>query len=197
MVGSTEAIGRLIANEVLMLSDRELFQKRDQSGQSAEEQSAQTNAAPISHNDRAMASVLMTLIDEQIDASVTAPKGLMSDLAAAQTRAEGGASVAARYADAEAAYQADPPPQPLANALQHADLNVLRAASSPELRMAMQAAMTSAYARMEVETANADGEEARIRARAPFASPAPIVRIWASIAITIVVVVLVAAYFAG
>lgn len=197
MVGSTEAIGRLIANEVLMLGDRELFQKRDQSGQPAEEQSSQTNAAPISHNDRAMASVLMALIDEQIDASVAAPKGLMSDPAAAPARAEGSASIAARYADTEAAYQADPPPQPLANTLQQADLNVLRAAASPELRMAMQAAMTSAYARMGIDSATADGEEARIRALGPSATPAPIVRIGASIAFAIVVVVLLAAYFAG
>ncbi len=197
MVGSTEAIGRLIANEVLMLSDRQLFQKRDQPGQPREEQFTQTNAAPISHNDRAMASVLMALIDEQIDASVAVPKGLMNDPAAAQARAEGSASIAARYADTEAAYQADPPPQPLANALQQADLNALRAASSPELRMAMQAAMTSAYARMEIESAAAGGEENRFRTLGPFAAPTSIVRIGASIAAAIVVVVLLAAYFAG
>lgn len=197
MVGSTEAIGRLIANEVLMLGDRELFQKRDQPSQPPDEQSAQTNAAPISHNDRAMASVLMALIDEQIDASVADPKGLMSDPAAAQARAGGSASIAARYADTEAAYQADPPPQPLPNPLQQADLSVLRAASSPELRMAMQAAMTSAYARMGIESAAADGEETRIRALGPFANPVPILRIGASIAVAIFVVVLLAAYFAG
>jgi hypothetical protein len=197
MVGSPDAIGRLIANEVLMLGDRELFQKRDQPGQPPEEQATQTNAAPISHNDRAMASVLMTLIDEQIDASAAAPKDLMNDPAAAQARAERSASIAARYADTEAAYQADPPPQPLANALQQADLNVLRAASSPELRMAMQAAMTSAYARMGIELATAGGEETRTRVLGPFAKPVPILRIGAGIAVAIFVVVLVAAHFAG
>lgn len=201
MASSTDSVGRLIADKVLMLSDRQLLQKRDQPEQHPEDQAAQFTPAPISHNDKAMAAVLMTLLDEQLDASLADPKGLSGDPAAAQLRgAETGAApnrIAAQYAEDAAVYRADLPPQVNINPMAQANQQVLLAASSPELRMAMQAALMSAAARVQAEEPETTTENARQRKIGSFAGPSSTIRVGAGIFVVIVLAMILAARFAG
>lgn len=198
MVSSTDSIGRLITEEVLLLSDRELLQKRDQSWKQPDDPPAQANAAPISHNDKAMASVLMTLIDEQIDAAAIDPKMLSSDASTIAPRSSetGGAAsrIAAHYAEDAIVYRSDVPSQPIANPLPQVDPQVFLAASSPELRMAMQAALMSAAARvgaMDHEAGRRGSATEKIGSR----GSQPMLRIGAGILVVIVAAAVLAAHF--
>ena len=202
MVSSTESIGRLIADEVFLLSDRQLLQKREQSAQQPDDQPPQVPSAPISHNDKTMAAVLMTLIDEQIDASAVGLAGTAGDPAAAQSRGGvGGVTpnrIAAQYADDAAVYRSDSPPQPIApNPLGRADPQLLLAASSPELRLAMQAALMSAATRVqavELETIRKDARRHKISGETDSSS---MVRIGAGILVAIIAAIVLAAHIAG
>ncbi|MBS0235455.1 MAG: hypothetical protein JSR99_18450 [Proteobacteria bacterium] len=202
MASSTESIGRLIADEVFLLSDRQLLQKRQQSPQQPDDQPAQAPSAPISHNDKAMASVLMTLIDEQIDASAVGPGGTAGDPAAAQSRSVDGSGVpnriAAQYAEDAAVYRSDSAPQPIVpNPLGRADPQVLLAASSPELRMAMQATLMSAAARVQAvgsETIREDAQRHKISG-GPDASS--MIRMGAGILVAIIAAIVLATHFVG
>jgi hypothetical protein len=201
MASSADAIGRLIADQVLMASDRQLLQKRDQPGQQPKDQAAQATPAPISHNDKAMAAVLMTLLDEQLDASMADPKGLAGDPAAAQLRsAETGAApnrIAAQYAEEAAVYRLDLPSQVNVNPMAQANQQVLLAASSPELRMAMQAALMAAAARVQAEEPETTTDNAQRRKIGSFASPSSAVRVGAGVFVVIVLAIILAARFAG
>jgi hypothetical protein len=200
MASSTESIGRLIADEVLLLSDRQLLQKREQPSQQPQDQPAQAASAPISHNDKAMASVLMTLIDEQIEASAIDPNGFPGNAAAQARGAEGGIAanrIAAQYAEDAVVYRSDSPPQPIVNPLGLANQQVLLAASSPELRMAMQTALMSAAARVQDIEPEASGEAARRRKIGAGSGSVSMLRIGAGVLVAILAVIILATRFAG
>ncbi len=152
MGNTTEGIGRLIAEEVLLQAERQLLRNRDQPPQRAKEQSEQPSSPPLSHNDKAVSSVLLTLLDEQLDASAIASQKQSADSAAAQLRNGETPSapnrIAAQYAETEAAFRPDKPvdektPIPLGQP------NPQAMASSPELRMMMESAFATAAARLQ------------------------------------------------
>ncbi|RUO98699.1 hypothetical protein [Hyphomicrobium sp.] len=164
MVNSTESIGRLITEEVLLQSERQLLQNRDRPSQQAKQQQPQPAPTPLSYNDKAVSSILLTLLDEQLDASVIAPKEQMATTAEGQ-KAAGEAQatpnrVAVQYAEAEAAFRAE-------DAVPLAQVNPQVMATSPELRMLMESAFVTAASRLQAGSANVgNGEERRRKAQA-------------------------------
>ncbi|MBS0251869.1 MAG: hypothetical protein JSR78_12490 [Proteobacteria bacterium] len=166
MVSSTENIGRLIANEVLLQADRQLLQNRDQPGQQATEKQPTTPPAPISHNEKAVSSVLLTLLDEQLDARLAGLADGFRNRAAAEPTsdtASGAGRVAAQYAEADAVFRPDFPIEQRVVPADASNQQVLLAAASPELRMAMQSAFFSAAVRAQTETEEISGRDARRR----------------------------------
>jgi hypothetical protein len=170
MASTTETIGRLIASEVLLRGERQLLRNNDPSHeQLSDDQPAQLSAAPISHNDKAVASVLLTLLDERLDASAKgAQGGLQDSVLQGDDPAARPNRIAAQYAEDDAVFRTDVSPQqstvqvgPSANA------QALLAATSPELRMAMQSVFMSAAARAQAEGT----PERRGRDRKLIASP--------------------------
>jgi hypothetical protein len=156
MASTTESLGRLIAEEVLLQSERQLLRNRDQPGQQTRDPpaSAAPVSAPISHNDKAVASVLLRLLDEQLDALDNRIE-TSGDPAAARA-GEGKARpaqnhIVAQYAEEDAIFRPDPPTLATAPLPNLADQRILLAASSPEVRMAMQSAFLSATVRAQSE----------------------------------------------
>jgi len=166
MVSSAESIGRLITEEVLLQSERQLLRNRDQSGQEPQEQTTQPPPAPLSHNDKAVASVLLTLLDEQLDAAAASLKESAENFAPAQASAAEVAPAATRivgqYAEAESAFRPDLPAQQAPFQTDIANQQAMLAAS-PELRMAMQTAFLSAAVRAKEEIGAASGSDGRAR----------------------------------
>ncbi|SFV37270.1 hypothetical protein [Hyphomicrobium facile] len=107
MVTNTDTIARLIASDTLMRGERQLLRNQTPVPQEAGDDAARTVAPPISHNDKTMAPVLLTLLDEQLGASV-AP-----DANRAAARGQDAPSapnrIAARYAEDDTVFRADLP----------------------------------------------------------------------------------------
>lgn len=107
MATNTDTIARLIATDTLMRGDRQLLRNQNPSPQEPGHDGTRTVAPPISHNDKTMAPVLLTLLDEQLGASVAA------DANRAVARAQDAPStpnrIAARYAEVESVFWADLP----------------------------------------------------------------------------------------
>ena len=66
MASNAEAISRLLANSTLLRGERELLRKQDQLPAEPPKLSSQPAAPPISHDARAIASVLLILLDERL-----------------------------------------------------------------------------------------------------------------------------------
>ncbi|CAA2142902.1 hypothetical protein [Hyphomicrobium sp. ghe19] len=107
MATNTDTIARLIATDTLMRGDRQLLRNQTPVPQEAGDDAARTIAPPISHNDKTMAPVLLTLLDEQLGASV-APD---ANRAAARGQDVPSTSnrIAARYAEDDSVFRADLP----------------------------------------------------------------------------------------
>lgn len=107
MVNNAETIGALIVNETLLRGERQLLQNRNPSKQDMGGKAAPPAAPPISHNDKAMAPVLLTLLDEQLN-------GTIADETRRLGAREGEVSsspnrIAARYIEDERGFRADVP----------------------------------------------------------------------------------------
>ncbi|WP_045834891.1 hypothetical protein [Hyphomicrobium sp. 99] len=108
MVNNAKTIGGLIVNEALLRGEQELLSNRNPSQQNmGGNDAAPQTAPPISHNDKAMAPVLLTLLDEQLN-------GTIVDEASRMGAREGEVSsspnrVAARYAEDDQMFRADLP----------------------------------------------------------------------------------------
>jgi hypothetical protein len=155
MESTTESIGRLITNEVLLQAERQLLRNGEHKDQPAQEPPSQPPPEPLTHNDKTISSVLMTLLDEQLNAATVDPKQLAahiapSDFGAAETPAA--RLVSAQYAEAEAVFQPDVPAQQM-NLAPNPNNPQIFAALSPELRMAMQSAFIPAAIRRQEEAA--------------------------------------------
>jgi hypothetical protein len=166
MVSSTESIGRLITNEVLLQAERQLLRNQGQSKEEPQEQPSQPASAPISHNDKAVASVLLTLLDEQLDAAA-ATREFGGNFAQAQAdgaeAAPGTTRIVSQYAEAESAFRPDLPVQQAPHQADSINQQALLAAASPELRMAMQSAFLSAAVRAKADIETVSGSDARRR----------------------------------
>ncbi|HML28391.1 MAG TPA: hypothetical protein PKE16_06050 [Hyphomicrobium sp.] len=166
MVGSTETIGRLIANEVLLQAERQLLQNRDQPQPQQQDKPASAVPAPVSHNDKAvLSSVLFTLLDEQLVAAVPNSPDRAAHFVSGSTSpgevATTTSRVAAPYAEADTAFRPDTRiEQPILPPNVTNQQQAMLAAASPELRIAMQSAFFSAAVRAQTgveEEARKDG----------------------------------------
>jgi len=98
MATNPEAVGRLLANSALMNGERELLRRRDGPPVEPATSAAHPQAPPIATDNKAVTSVLLALLDEQLHAMETVGPGQ----ARPQNPADGGISAsnlaAARYA---------------------------------------------------------------------------------------------------
>jgi hypothetical protein len=69
MANSAEAVGQLLAQSMLMKGERQLLGKKDEAPAQAATPTAQQTAEPIAHDSKAVAAVLLTLLDERLQAS--------------------------------------------------------------------------------------------------------------------------------
>ena len=200
MVSSMESIGRLITEEVRLQGERQLLRNRDQpAGQQAEQQQAPAPAAPISHNDKTVASVLLTLLDEQLDASAVDPSASGGNFLAGRSHPDAtvpaASRIAAQYAEAEAVFRPDVPVEQPTLPPGVINQQALHIAASPELRMAMQSAFFSAAVRAQTEAAETSGRNTPRRKRESITDAASFMRIGGAVLVVIVVAIVVAAAF--
>lgn len=71
MATNAEAVGQLLANSALMKGERELLRKQEEPPAEAKS-AAQQKAEPIVNNNKTVATVLLTLLDEQLHATEAA-----------------------------------------------------------------------------------------------------------------------------
>jgi len=108
-VSNSEKIGGgLIVNEVLLQGERQLLRDRNSAQQDPRGAPPPPAAPPISHSDKTMAPVLLTLLDEQLNGTIAEEAGRTGaregEIASSPNR------VAARYAEDDRVFRADPPP---------------------------------------------------------------------------------------
>lgn len=98
MANSADGVGKLIANSALMKGERELLRKRDEPPTETSAPTAGRPAAePITNDSKVVSAVLLTLLDERLQADaalIAGPKPAMSD----NSDADVSKRVAAKYA---------------------------------------------------------------------------------------------------
>jgi hypothetical protein len=92
-----EAIGQLLANSALMKGERELMRRQEEPSPEASKAPAQPKAQPIVTDSKAVASVLLTLLDEQLHATEAALAGQPKNANLADGEASASKRVAAKY----------------------------------------------------------------------------------------------------
>lgn len=98
MATNTEAVGRLLANSALMKGERELFRRQEEPAAETTASAAPQKAEPIANDSKAVATVLLTLLDEQLHAIEAAPTGQPKTANSADGDANALKRVAAKYA---------------------------------------------------------------------------------------------------
>ena len=69
MANNADTVGRLLATSTLMKGERELLRKQDEPAQEPGKPATQSLPAPISHDSKATAAVLLKLLDDRLQAS--------------------------------------------------------------------------------------------------------------------------------
>ena len=201
MVNSTEAIGRLIANDTLLRGERQLLRKQEQPSQEPGNESAQPAAQPITHNDKAIASVLLTLLDEQLDASAAeaASRSGVPTATPSRSTETGPPSnrIAAQYAEEDLVFRADLPVQGMAIPLGQSSQQIAQAVSSPELQTFMQRFLISAAARLQAEGVEGLPSGSRKRSIVTFPDSISTTRIAGAMLAVALLSIIIAASFAG
>jgi hypothetical protein len=146
-VSSAEKIGGLIVNEALLQGERQLLRDRNPTQQDAKGAPAPPAAPPISHSDKAMAPVLLTLLDEQLN-------GTLGDDASRMGARPGEISsppnrVAARYAEDDRVFRADLTPNSTSLPQGQTYPHIAQMVPSPDLQDFLHRAMTSKTRNME------------------------------------------------
>jgi len=155
MVTNADTIARLIASDTLMQGERQLLRKQDPSpelGGSA----ARAVAPPISHNDKTMAPILLTLLDEQLGAS-------MADGASRTAREQdvppSPNRVAARYAEDDLVFRADLPANGTALPLGQSYPHIAQTVPSLDLQTFMQRFLMGKVGNIQADVSGARGGE--------------------------------------
>jgi hypothetical protein len=103
VANNAEAIGRLLANSTLLRGERELLRKQDEPPAESPKPTSQPAAPPITHDAKAVAAVLLTLLDERLASDAEAAGRSSAPAESRRTAAAnaGNASkaIAAKYAD--------------------------------------------------------------------------------------------------
>lgn len=76
MAGNADTVGRLLATGALLNGERELLRPSPSEAQTKSKPAAtpQTSSPPLANNSKAVASVLLTLLNEQIDSAALADR---------------------------------------------------------------------------------------------------------------------------
>jgi hypothetical protein len=100
MANSAEAVGQLLAQSMLMKGERQLLGKKDEPPAQAAKPTTQQTAEPIAHDSKAVAAVLLTLLDERLQASDAELAALLNspDRKSPTDDADASRRVAAKYA---------------------------------------------------------------------------------------------------
>lgn len=98
MATNPEAVGRLLANSALMNGERELLRHRDGPPAETSQSVSHQQAPPIATDNKAVTTVLLTLLDEQLHAMETAAAGQASAQKSADSAVTASKLATARYA---------------------------------------------------------------------------------------------------
>lgn len=98
MATNPEAVSKLLAISTLMNGERDLLRRRDGATTAQAPSASPETAAPIATGNKAIATVLLTLLDEQLHATETAAAGQLQRPNAAESDASASKLVAAKYA---------------------------------------------------------------------------------------------------
>jgi hypothetical protein len=83
VANSADGVGQLIANSALMKGERELLRKRDEPPtETSAPRAARPAAEPITNDSKVVSAVLLTLLDERLQAEaalIAGPKSAISD----------------------------------------------------------------------------------------------------------------------
>lgn len=160
MATNTDTIARLIATDTLMRGDRQLLRNQNPSPQEPGNDGARNIAPPISHNDKTMAPVLLTLLDEQLGGSIASDAGRAA--ARAQDAPSAPNRIAARYAEDESVFRADLPANGTALPPGQSYPQIAQTVSSLDLQTFMQRFLMG-----KVSGLHADGRSAANAGRGP------------------------------
>lgn len=97
MATNPEAVGRLLANSALMNGERELLRRRDSPPAATSQSTGHQQAPPIATDNKAVTTVLLTLLDEQLHATEKAAAGLVKTPTSADGDVSASKLVAAKY----------------------------------------------------------------------------------------------------
>jgi hypothetical protein len=170
---SPEAIGRLLADSTLMRGERELLRKRDEPAAEAGKSGAQNSAPPLSHDSKAVAAVLLTLLDERLQASdaalmgqgkAAAGPGAINDAVASSGR------VVARYAEDGLAAISDPARPEIGSPNAQVPMRDVPPTASPDLQTFLQRLAAFASGRSIASGSTAGRSDRGGKAPMPFSA---------------------------
>lgn len=98
MANSSESVGQLLANSALMKGERDLFRKQDAPPAEAAKTATQPTAEPIVHDSKAVAAVLLAMLDEQLQAADAALAAGSKAIQSNTAEADASKRVAQKYA---------------------------------------------------------------------------------------------------
>jgi hypothetical protein len=97
LANSAESVGQLLANSALMKGERELLRKRDEpQAETSAPAVTRPSAEPIANDSKVISAVLLTLLDEQLQAD--AALAAVARSANGNSEADASKRVAAKYA---------------------------------------------------------------------------------------------------
>lgn len=189
MVNNAETIGALIVNETLLRGERQLLQNRNPSKQDMGGTASPPAAPPISHNDKAMAPVLLTLLDEQLNGTIADETRRIGaregEVSSAPNR------IAARYVEDEQVFRADLPVAGTAIPLGLNNPNIAQTVPPPDLQFFLLRFLIG-----KTESVQADGRGFRGGEHGPKDSADPsMVKVAGAVGIATVLIVIAITYF--
>lgn len=108
MTNNAYAIGQLLANSALMQGERQLLRKQPEAAENVPKSPPQPKAAPIAANNMTGGAMLLTLLDEQLQASEMGLAGRLQNAIPPDNDTNSSTRIAARYA-ADALNSGDEP----------------------------------------------------------------------------------------
>jgi hypothetical protein len=175
-----EAVGRLLATSGLMKGDRELMRRQsDLPAQETAESAPQPSSPPLAHDSKAVAAVLLNLLNERLQASdieAMNRQDAQDGKAASDDATSPPKHIAARYAEDGLTSNGDPARPEMTNPLGQGPLRDAAPRTAPELQSFIQRLMVLATDRSDSRAATgADGR--RDRANSSTSDSLAIVRI--------------------
>ncbi len=203
MAGNAEAVGRLLADSALMRGERELLRKKDDAQPEPAKSGAQPAAPALVNDAKAVAAVLLTLLDERLQASDA--EALSSAKASSGSRrpvsddaANAPQRVGARYAEDGLISNVDTPSLEAAMLAGQVGFQHAAPGVAPELQSFLQRLAAFAGIRPEPPSVTRGSADGRGRRRTPSASgDMPLVGVAIVAVVLLWLAVLIAGWLAG